>query len=1594
MTNELAGFSSLPADTFAEGPPAGGDDGEGNPIDANDRTGPFDGQPVQGFSGVQFAPDNSGAFWFLSDNGFGTQENSTDYLMRIYQADPNFAGAENGDGSLEIQGFVQLADPDNLIPFSIVNEDTEERLLTGGDFDIESFVIDDNGDIWVGEEFGPYLLHFDSEGKLLEAPVPTPNITNLNTLNGQDPLVIGHRGASGLLPEHTLETYRVAIAQGADFIEPDLVTTKDGVLIARHEPILDDTTNVAEVFGEDRMSTKILDGEEITAYFAEDFTLDEIKQLRAVQSRDFRSQEFNGAFEIPTFQEVIELVQETEAETGVQVGIYPETKHPTFFDLQGLSLEKPLIETLKETGFTDPNRIFIQSFEFQNLIELQEMLDAEGLGDLPLVQLYGDTTEGASPDDGFSVPYDIRYNLEQGNDLAEIYGQDFVDAVENDLSENTTYRDLDNPEILQIISAKYAEGAGPWKNNFLLRDELDEPVDGDGDGEAEITTQLTGEVTSFVDDAHDAGLQVHPYTLRDEERFLTLDAEGNPQTPEEEFKQLIEVGVDGFFTDFPATGVSVVDSVTGEFVRSPQNPDLGDGLPNLSRSQGFEGMAFSPDRSTLYPLLEGTVDGDPENALRIYEFDVESASYNGLVGYYPTTDGNPIGDFTPINDSEFLVIERDNNQGEEAAFKKIFKINLDNIDENGFVEKIEVVDLLNIPDPNDLNGDGNTTYDMPFVTIEDVVVVDENTILVANDNNYPFSQGREEDIDNNEAVLIKLDEPLNLDPRLGENPLNTNNFTIKSGTTSVFLDLSLLESAAGLTLTGADSSDEPFSNDFQVGFPITEDTDFTFEIPFAPVSGSIEHSGTVTFNDEITLGDFSIDFDPARVSDTASGFFVADTLDDDLGLEVLFDVGAPGDLSASPEELTIAEADLLLAPEFADALELSDLAGADVGDTRIDTSAIPVEEVEEVEAPKAKNVIIMIGDGMGWDLTRAAAIQQQINEGHQGNTLSDFYIEGTGSGLSFQGLDGYTLATTTGTYIDGSKSNSALEGDPLERETGVAVVREGFESENLPGEDANGEFDPAQVIGFFPELREGSEAPILEEFDPNFDERPLFAENEEGELVQVGGFLNAYDTTKGRPLPWLEDADPDYPKNLFPDSANTASTLYSAVKTYNGAISVDIYEDDLETLGEVAREEGKSFGVVTSVPFNHATPAAAISHVSHRNKTTATESVENFEVVLDESGVPIHEDHDGDGESEPVLAVDENGNPIPIEDDNILYQILNETQPEVVLGGGHPDGRGDERYMDLETLEQLRNGETVYTFTERGENASETLAEVASEIDVNSGEKLFGLYGARGQGGNLPWSTADGDYSNAGLSSRLDAERPLEEGETDEEFIASEIDANPTLAELTEASLDVLGDDSDGFWVTIEGGDIDWAAHDNNLDNMIGETLDFADSVETVQDWIAENGGYEENLLIVTADHDHYFTLNEDFPELLREFGAEALTTAVDENGNALTTNVDADGEPLIDEDGNPFIQKVDNLDPIASGHYWGSDPEVKVGWSHHTSIPVPVYYQGVGSEYLDNAVGNGYEQYGFEVPGIEGLVDQAHIAQAQFNAFGYDAGI
>ncbi|MCU0548597.1 MAG: esterase-like activity of phytase family protein [Leptolyngbya sp. Prado105] len=367
-STQLVGFAALPADVFVPGAQAGAK------ISANGRTGSFNGQPIQGFSAVQFADRDS--FWFLTDNGFGAKDNSADFLLRLYRVAPNFRG-RGGNGEVKMLSFTQLIDHDRKVPFKLVNEDS--RILTGADFDPESFVIASDRSIWIADEFGPYLLHFDQYGKLLAPPISTPDLK-------------------------------------------------------------------------------------------------------------------------------------------------------------------------------------------------------------------------------------------------------------------------------------------------------------------------------------------------------------------------------------------------GGFVRSPQSSERS----NLGASKGFEGMATNPDRTKLYLMLEGSVKGDPADFLRIYQADATAGKFNGLAGYYKLE--NPeyaIGDMAVINENEYLVIERDTKQGKEAKFKKIYKIDLTKKDKNQCVEKQEIVNLLTIEDPNDLNQDKKKKFQFPFVTIEDLLVLDSNTILVANDNNYPFTIARPPFIDNTEIILLRLTRSLNLDSRIG-----------------------------------------------------------------------------------------------------------------------------------------------------------------------------------------------------------------------------------------------------------------------------------------------------------------------------------------------------------------------------------------------------------------------------------------------------------------------------------------------------------------------------------------------------------------------------------------------------------------------------------------------------------------------------------------------------------------------------------------------------------------------------------------------------------------------------------------------------------
>ncbi|HET7792194.1 MAG TPA: glycerophosphodiester phosphodiesterase [Rhizobacter sp.] len=342
------------------------------------------------------------------------------------------------------------------------------------------------------------------------------------------PLVIGHRGgATGYLPDHTLENYALGIQFGADYVEPDLVATKDGHLIARHEPNLVDTTNVKDLpqFANRRRKV-VLDGVETDGFWASDFTLAEIKQLRAVQPLGDRDPSFNGKFEIPTLQEVIELVKRKSREEGRTIGIYPETKHPTYHQQIGLPLEDRLLAVLTRAGWNHRGApVFIQSFETANLKYLRSRTSVR------LVQLVDADDVNADGSLAFNKPYDKPY--------------DWVVSGRAGL-----FKDLLTPQGLAEVRT-YADGVGPWKT-YLISSKCkvlagSGCADSNGDGLIDERDRVLTPATDIVANAHKAGLLVHPYTFRSEQKRLASNYAGSPVN---EYLAFYALGVDGVFADF------------------------------------------------------------------------------------------------------------------------------------------------------------------------------------------------------------------------------------------------------------------------------------------------------------------------------------------------------------------------------------------------------------------------------------------------------------------------------------------------------------------------------------------------------------------------------------------------------------------------------------------------------------------------------------------------------------------------------------------------------------------------------------------------------------------------------------------------------------------------------------------------------------------------------------------------------------------------------------------------------------------------------------------------------------------------------------
>ena len=357
----------------------------------------------------------------------------------------------------------------------------------------------------------------------------------LPTLDGKPPLVVAHRGASGYLPEQTLESYARAIELGADVIEMDLVVTKDGVLVARHDPNLAISTDVAKhpEFAS-RKKTMQVDGETQTGWFVQDFTLAEVKTLGGISTDAERPQQFNGQFKIPTFQEIIDFAKAKSRETGRTIAIYPETKNPTWFRDLGLPMEDKVVAMINAAGWNSKTApIFVQSFEPGSL----KYMKSKGLNTKLIQLIDGDGVDMKTGAITYAVPVDRPYEWTKVGD-------------------KRNFDVMVTPAGLAEIKT-YADGIGPWKRYIIsIKGTIGadgKPVDVNKDGKINDADATSATPTTLIADAHKVGLFVHPFTFRNESRRLPIDLKGDPKN---EYLQYYKLGVDGVFTDFTDTALA------------------------------------------------------------------------------------------------------------------------------------------------------------------------------------------------------------------------------------------------------------------------------------------------------------------------------------------------------------------------------------------------------------------------------------------------------------------------------------------------------------------------------------------------------------------------------------------------------------------------------------------------------------------------------------------------------------------------------------------------------------------------------------------------------------------------------------------------------------------------------------------------------------------------------------------------------------------------------------------------------------------------------------------------------------------------------
>ncbi|MES2682949.1 MAG: esterase-like activity of phytase family protein [Pseudomonadota bacterium] len=797
-TPVLAGRAVLPAATFADGPKSGQYLGG---ISFNGQAAPFARQPVQGFSAV--LPAGNGSYFVMADNGYGSLENSADFNLRVYTLTPNFKTASGGNGDVSIGSFFELKDPNRRIPFAITNHFSTDRVLTGADFDIESMQRTPDGTFWFGDEFGPFLIHTDASGVVLDAPISLPDFENsgkqirapqsplaeetsaLRIMNAARAHAFANGGTRtpGFSPYYVELKYNVTSGGTTARSTPDQHYARGSNPQPGLTPATSEIHDVASIksagFGvvpytintTAEMNTLLRAG--VTGIISDrpDLLLAAVADFDAnndgskgdyldsdglIDPAKFDAQGHRGARNLrpentlPGFEAALDNLMTTlETDTGISSDGVSVLKHD------------PYIEAVKcrrtdNAPYAAADEVLIKNLsaaQIQSTFTCDKLFRGASQVNDPALS---PVSVALAQSRGYSGPYVVPRT------------QDVFDLVAAYI---TFYK--------TGAGSSHAQAALRVKNAERVRFNLETKINprSDADGKGNIYKDRTVGFEPMVDTLSALivakGMQARADIQSFDFRTLIRVQERVPA-----------IRTVYLFGDFPIYGDAANSddgtNMQGEGTANtpwmaglqwPYRSTVTSNATRAQRSGGFEGMAMSPDGSKLYPLLESPLTGQDGKTLLISEFDVATRTYTGKqFRYVLEARGTNIGDFTLYSPSEGIIIERDGSTGDIAGFKKLYRITLGAA--GAAVAKTELVDLINIPDPSGISSGGaagdvglGMPFRMPFVTIEDVYVLDARTLLVMNDNNYPFSIGRHVGArlpDDNEFVLVTLPAPLTL----------------------------------------------------------------------------------------------------------------------------------------------------------------------------------------------------------------------------------------------------------------------------------------------------------------------------------------------------------------------------------------------------------------------------------------------------------------------------------------------------------------------------------------------------------------------------------------------------------------------------------------------------------------------------------------------------------------------------------------------------------------------------------------------------------------------------------------------------------------